>query len=668
LEEEYPDGNIGGRWSLFFTFLLVFYIFAQMKRKACILLFLLVTIGLHAQEKQAPRKKILKQWTLSSDFTEEVNLPFDTLFSLFHRYRITDSYSALNATLGNYGLPFYQINFFDRITDPDRFLYSSYYPFMHIPGKNVFMNTQVPFSELVWTFGAPRETSEQTFRVRHSQNVNRFLNIGLIYDVVYSLGQYNYQRSEDKTFTLYSSYTGPKYKLYASMGLNNIVSYENGGITGTDQLELFDTRDVPTRLGGLSKAKSSLKNHNLLLVQRYTIGGTSLESDTSDQKKKGFLGLSGTFSHILILENNKRTYEDGFPGSGFYDTIFISSSNTFDSLYAGSIKNTLRFDFTTDETRKFRLGGGFGIRNELFRYGQIVPTHDTLFSDTATWNRHNNVLVGRLYNNVGDKFRWSANGELFITGFRAGDFNLYGDITKSFDWKKGMAAWSITGGVINMQPSFWYNQWGGNHFEWHNDMSKEFRANLGTRFSYPGRRTDIRFNYAIIDNYTDFDTDALPSQHTGGLSVAALSASKEVSLWKFHLAADILVQKSSNQDVLDLPFFTVRSTAFFEHLFRFKQTNGKLNTQLGAEVIYHTSYYPYSYMPATGRFYRQTTTSTGDYPFINVFLNIKLQRTRIFIMFDHVNSGLMGYEYFMTPSYPLNIRMFRYGFAWTFYN
>ena len=58
--------------------------------------------------------------------------------------------------------------------------------------------------------------------------------------------------------------------------------------------------------------------------------------------------------------------------SGFYDTtIYISKVVTFDSLYSRSIKNTVRFDFTTDETRKFRLGGGVGIRNEIFRYSQI---------------------------------------------------------------------------------------------------------------------------------------------------------------------------------------------------------------------------------------------------------------------------------------------------------
>jgi hypothetical protein len=29
-------------------------------------------------------------------------------------------------------------------------------------------------------------------------------------------------------------------------------------------------------------------------------------------------------------------------------------------------------------------------------------------------------------------------------------------------------------------------------------------------------------------------------------------------------------------------------------------------------------------------------------------------------------TGLMGYEYFLVPGYPLNIRMIKYGLAWDF--
>jgi hypothetical protein len=238
--------------------------------------------------------------------------------------------------------------------------------------------------------------------------------------------------------------------------------------------------------------------------------------------------------------------------------------------------------------------------------------------------------------------------------------------------KKGRASWLLTGGMMNRQPSFWYSQWGSNHFEWHNEFKKEFRIDIGTTFTYPARKINIKFNYAVIKNYTDFDTTAVPSQYSGGLSVAALTLSKGLKAWKFHLDTDVILQQSSNSEILDLPLAAIRAAAYFEHLFRFKKTNGKLNTQFGVDVTYNSLYHPYSYMPSTGRFYRQYDAEAGNYPFVNLFLNLKLQRTRIFLMFDHLNYGMMGetpgISYCMVPDYPMNIRMFKFGFAWTFYN
>jgi hypothetical protein len=619
------------------------------------------------------KPRVLKEWTLSSDYTEEVKIPIDTVFSLSNRFKFVDKYSPVNASLGNYGLPSYQLSFFDRITDPDKFLYAYYYPLMHLPSNALFMNTQVPFTELDWTFSGPKETAEQTLRVRHSQNVNRFLNFGVIYDIVFDLGQYNYQRAVAKDFTFYSSYTGDKYKAYLSTGINNITSFENGGIVSKSDLTLSNTRDVRTNLGAQNLANSILKNRNILLVQRYSLISKPVsKSDTTAHKKSGFFGLSGTFTHIFIFESNARTYKDAKPTSGFYDTIFVTPAVTADSLNQRSYKNTVRFDFTTDETRKFRLGGGFGIRNEIFTFSHIIPVPYTFQATPSISRRISNVLIGKLYNSIGEKFGWTANGELYLTGYRAGDLDLNGEIEKSFNWKKGIATWLINGSISNTEPSYWYDQWGGNNFRWNNNFKKVFRIDLGTSFKIPARKTELKFNYAVIKNYTDFDSTAYPSQYSGGLSIAAITLKNELRLWKFHLATDLIIQQSTNSSILDLPLATVRSAGYFEHLFRFAKTGGKLNTQLGVDVTYNTTYHPYSYMPATGRFYRQELVTAGDYPYINVFLNFKVKRTRVFVMFDHVNANLMGqsirYNYFMMPTYPMNMRMLRYGLSWTFYD
>jgi hypothetical protein len=628
--------------------------------------------------KQDTIKKasIIKEWTLSGDFSEEVDIPIDTVFSLSNRFKLADKYSPVNATLGNYGLPFYQLSFFDRIRDPDKYLYEYLAPLMHTPSNSVFMNTQKPYTELDWSFAGPTESSEQTFRLRHSQNINRYINFGLIYDIDFSLGKYNFQRSADKAFTIYSSYTGPKYKVYFSGNLNNMQTFENGGLTDITTIQTTVPsryRTLVTRLGTDNKSNNLLKNRSLLLVQRYTIGGEGVAAkDTSKSRHLGFFGLSGTFSHILLLETNGSRYVDEAPGSGFYRNIYVTTLGTSDSVYANSIKNTLRFDFITNEARKFRLGGGVGIRNELSTYGYTIPFPLIFAEYNVILHRNSNILLGRLYNNIGENFRWTTSGELYLTGYKIGDFTLNGEIMKAFNLRKGRATWLIDGSVMNKQPSIWFEHWGGNNFFWDNNFKKEFRIDLGTSFKYPARKTEIKFNYAIIKNYADFGIDTLPSQYSGALSIAAITIKNELRAWKFHLASDVIIQQSSNSVILDLPLVTVRSAAYFEHLFRFKKTGGKLNTQLGADVTYNTTYHPYDYIPATGRFFRQTGMTAGNYPYVNLFINLKVKRTRIFVMLDHANAGLMGqstrYNYFMIPNYPQTYRMFRYGISWTFYN
>jgi hypothetical protein len=622
---------------------------------------------------KAPKPRIIRMWNLSSDFSKEVQIEFDTVFSLFNRYRITDIYSPVNANLGNYGLPYYSLSFFDRITDPDKFLYSNLYRFMHTSESALFMNLQVPFTEIKWVWSGEKQTAEQIFRVTHSQNINRHINFGLIYDIIFSLGQYSNQRSEDKIFTFYTSYTGARYKLYFSVGLNGLFGQENGGITKKDELDITiaNTRDIPVKLGSLNDASSLLKNRNFLVTQRFTFLGAQPDNDTVPVLKPFPVPLTGTFSHIFQMDYSRRTYSDASPGSGFYDSIYINSSATFDSLSAKSIKNTFRIDFTTDETKAIRFSSGFGFRNECFWFGQIIPGLDTVVADTASWFRGNNVLLGNLSNYIGKKYHWAVNGELYFDRYRQGDYILNGEMSKSFSLKKGRLEWLVTGGINKRTPSFWYTQWGSNHFEWKSDFGKESRLQLGTRISYPARKLDLRFNYAVIDNYLDFDTLAMPSQDSSRLTVMALSLHKDFRLWKFHLVPDVIMQKSSNTDVLDLPMATAKVAAYLEHMFNFEKTHGRLYTQLGVDVTYHTLYHPYNYMPATGRYFRQDQTETGAYPFINVFLNMKIKRTRFFLMFDHMNYGKMGdklYDYELVPLYPLPTRRFSFGIAWTFYN
>lgn len=592
---------------------------------------------------------------LSKDFTKELSSPIDTTY-LPHRYRIAEEYSLFNADLGNYGLPLYQLNFFDRITDPDQFLYSYYAPFMHTADNAVFMNTKTPYAEMRWSYTNPRSKSEQTFRIVHSQNINRYINFGFIYDIDYDLGQYNYQRATNKTFTFFSSFTGKRYNYYLSTGINNITSRENGGMleVSMESLEGLETEDVPMRMSTHNAAQNVLKNRNILFVQK-------LGSDTSRF-------FSGTLSHIFQYDGNRDNYSDNAPQK-IYDNTIFNKDKTLDSLLYRGLKNTLRFDFDANENGRYKFGGGVGIRHEYRKYMQGGFVNDTTFNDTISLNKNSIILLGKLYNHIGDKFSWTINAETYLTGYRSGDFALDGTISKEFSLKRGSAIWEITANVSNTTPSLWHTKWISNNFSWDMKLAKELRTQLGTAFSYPAIGLNVEIDYALIDNYIYFDTNAKPAQSNKVVNVASLLVGKKSALWRFHLDTDLLIQKStSSKDIIDLPLATAQAALYYSQDLHFKSTGGKLSFDIGADATYHTSYYAYSYMPATGRYYNQTEIKAGNYPYIDIFLNLRLKRARLFLMYEHINWGFMGYNYFEVPYYPTMIRTFRYGFAWTFYN
>ena len=101
-----------------------------------------------------------------------------------------------------------------------------------------------------------------------------------------------------------------------------------------------------------------------------------------------------------------------------------------------------------------------------------------------------------------------------------------------------------------------------------------------------------------------------------------------------------------------------------------------LSVDLGADARFFTSYYAPDYSPALGQFAQQEAaaddadfrTKTGNRPIVNAYANFHLKHTRFFVMMSHINESIGKKDYFLTPHYPLNQRVFRFGVSWNFIN
>ena len=97
-----------------------------------------------------------------------------------------------------------------------------------------------------------------------------------------------------------------------------------------------------------------------------------------------------------------------------------------------------------------------------------------------------------------------------------------------------------------------------------------------------------------------------------------------------------------------------------------------LRCDLGADLRYFTKYYAPDYSPLLGQFTVQETEGSrvelGNYPIVNVYANLHLKHARFFVMMSHVNAKSGKCNYFLTPHYPLNESILRFGVSWNFFN
>ena len=135
-------------------------------------------------------------------------------------------------------------------------------------------------------------------------------------------------------------------------------------------------------------------------------------------------------------------------------------------------------------------------------------------------------------------------------------------------------------------------------------------------------------------------------------------------LGKFDLEAFGTWQGVSKTDILHLPEIAGRVTGCFS-VPMFKKA---LYFRAGLSLMYNSAFYADAYMPALRSYYLQSSVQTGDYPYIDAFINIRVKRARMYLMLKHLNSGLGSYNYIMVPGYPMQDRGLRFGVSWTFYD
>jgi len=628
------------------------------------------------------------------DNIDTFHVAIDTALHGVHIYNPMDKQSISSTTLGNFGSPYQSNVYFDR-PEVD-FLFSDVYNAYYKNYKTLpYVNSRTPFTILSYGSGGPKTYAEESVSFLFSQNVNKDINFGAYFDLIYGRGRYSDQSTRHKNYGAYASYDKEKYHAYFNIGANVLENYENGGFGSSDAWDDTNVTNPSSGIGGqainypvrIDGARSYLKSQFITLNHKYNIG-VMREVETEDSVEMEFVPALNLV-HQFKFEVDVKQYEDDDAVTSYYDTAYINSSSSMDSVRSRRISNRLGLylDERINRYGKFGAGAYIQMDNVYLSNDPWTSIEDTslqkgwtdLLADNSNVSldssrldfihaydgySYTDVSVGAsIFKRTGTHFFFDAAGQVYLSGYNAGDWKLDGTMRQSFP---GMGNWNLTARAkfARQTPDYFLQHYYANNFWWDNSFDATFTQQLGGTLEIPTINFKVSVDIDNMQNHVYYNEDALPTQYSDNLAVLALRLEKDFEIGN-HLVweNDVVYQTTSSDRVLPLPELTLYSNFYLKHIL-FEV----LHFHLGVDCRYYTEYYAPGYMPATGRYYNQREVQIGNYPLMNVYADFFLRRMRFFVMGQHINMGWPELNYFSAPHYAYNPRMFKMGLQWTFYD
>lgn len=607
----------------------------------------------------------------------------DTLFLNYGQRSVPSAVSPAYATTGNLGTEGLNMIFFDRQPAQDFFFADALSHWTPSEETMKFYNTRIPMTLLSYNFGGGKETAQDRLKADFSGNINKNAQIGALADYLYSKGSYNNQAAKGLTWGFSGSYIGERFEFQGFYNHYNIINKENGGITDdryiTDPAEVqggstsVDTKTIPTNL---SNAHNRLVGGQLYLNSRYKVGHYR-EIEQGDSAIEEFVPVT-SFIWTLNYKDHRHTFRNtnSTEDEEFWEHSYLTYGETNDKTSMWSIRNTFGISLLEGFHKYAKAGLALYLTHE---YKKLTQTTDTL-DRSATLPEgltplpdgisiphstgDNRLWVGaQLTRQQGRIINYDATAEIGVVGDAAGEIKINGNIYTNIPLFGDTVSVKAYGTFENVSPPLLYQQYLSNHYVWSNDFGKTRRFRIGGELTCPQTRTHINIGVENLQNYIYFNSEALPTQHSSSVQVFNATLHQNFKVGILNWQNSITYQTSTDETVIPLPKLAIYSNLFIQ----FKVAH-VLDVQFGVDCDYYTKYKAVAYQPATMSFYNQQEIDCGNYPFMNAYINMKLGKTRFYVMFSHVNQGMTGSDYFSLPHYPLNPRRFQLGLSIDFAN
>lgn len=567
----------------------------------------------------------------------------DTIIHDFHRFNYVQRYNNLYQDLGNVGTAIKPIYFEapEQIGVTSGFhAYDLYWDHERIQ----YYDTKSPYTNMKVILGGKGRSMTD---VGFSRNVNPQWNAGFNFRTILMDKQIQRTGRGDRHVigTYYDFYTSyftkdEKYRLFFNFRRNRHQVDEYGGVLVNDAYELsefYDTNAQPN----LTEAESRELRMNLHFFHQYEIANKALQIyHTFDRGRQ---------------ENQFFDTPDEAP-EDFYDHIEVDSAQTRD--YAKLV--TLRNEFgIKGNLLKLFYNGYYAIRQYDMHY-KYMDT-DSLFVPVKGFE---NYLGGRLSLDIDSIFTLTGWAELMDNG----NYRIEG--TLSSRWLEASLK------QRQYMPSFLQQAYRGSHDAWNNNFGVVESSQLSGTLHYRSKFVSIspgialtRLNNYVYFKYGEFGQEqkVLPVQSEGNQVFTSpelrfgVRAGNHIGLTTRTIYT--LYLQNDDNAILVPPLFVNAQIAYDNIFF-----HGNLDLHTGFEIHWKSAYTADAYDLVTQQYYRQNDFTVPDFPIIDVFVNAKIRRSRVFFKYNNLLQLFTKEGYLATPYYPGQRNVFDFGFDWSFYD
>ena len=514
-----------------------------------------------------------------------------------------------------------------------------------------------PFTELMY-----RSVFEQgqLLDAIYSVNTSRQFNFSISRKGLRSLGNYQNFLSSSSNFNFTTNYISKNknYKFRTHFANQRLFSEQNGGINDSDILNFENGNSQFLDRGvfdpNFQNAHNEFLGKRFYIDQKYVI----VKKDSI----KGGIELFNSVYHEEKKYKFQQSSSDEFFGGSY------ASQEINDKILLNTINLNAGLIYTSEKLGKINLG--FKYIADIYSTDNF-QIEELIIDDTKTINTKTTFLTVK-YLKIFSNIELNVKTENFIIGDNKS--NMF---DSKFKLKlKNDSSLELNYKFLSMVPNYNFLLYTSNYenYNWYNQFENPVSNSISFKL-YLNKLLDLNAEFISVNNHIQFEKSIsenlldltgysiLPVQHNRTLEILKIQLARKINFGKFSIDSKILLQKSMSDEIINLPKFVSRNTVYFS-TDMFKKA---LFLQTGFGIKYFSKFYMNGYDPFLSELYIQNEKEIGGFPLIDFFINAKIQQTRLYFKFEHLNSSFTGYNYYSAPNYPYRDFTFRFGLVWNFF-